>query len=185
MPDADVLRRRVEALLASDRVTPATRRALGDRLTRKPQPLQVLTADQIRTLQAVAARLTPLEGLEIALDLPGRLDAQLAAGPGDGWRYAALPPDAIAAGMGLEALETTSQAVHGCRFADLRAEAQDALLTEVQRGRPAGPTWPFPSELWFEEVLASLARLAYAHPLTQVSIGYDGFADAHGVAPRA
>jgi len=34
---------------------------------------------------------------------------------------------------------------------------------------------------WFEELLCALVELHYAHPLVQVSIGYDGMADAHGV----
>ncbi len=162
------------ALIASDRVTAPTRRALLARLDATFGEPRALTPEQMRTLRAVAARLAPLEGLK----LPERFDAMLADGPGDGWRYADLPPDREAHAIALDRLAAAG-------FADLDPEAQDAMLTAVQAGEPPGAPWPFPADLWFEEALAALVRLAYSHPLAQLGIGYDGFADAHGMPPSA
>ena len=185
MLDREGLETRVRALLASDRVTAQTRRALLERLERKPGSPSELSSEQMRTLHAAAGRLVPLEGLEAALDLAGRFEAELAGGPGDGWRYAEMPADAQAHALGLDALDATAKVAHGRAFADLDGASQDALLGDVQGGRPAGPAWAVSPRLWFEELLAGLSRQAYAHPLVQVAIGYEGFADAHGMAPRA
>lgn len=160
---------RTRALIASDRVTAPTRRALLNRMDAAFSEPRALTPPQMRTLRAAAARLVPLEGL----DLAARFDAMLADGPGDGWRYADLPSDREAHATALDRLGAAG-------FADLDAAAQDAMLTAVQAGDPPGAPWPFRADRWFEELLAALVKLAYSHPLAQVSIGYEGFADAHG-----
>ena len=71
-------------------------------------------------------------------------------------------------------------------FAALAPDRQDALLTAVQAGAPPGAAWPFSPTRWFAELLAGLAELAYADPRVQLSIGYQGMADADGRqdAPR-
>lgn len=178
--DADDLDRRVRALLACDRVTAPTRRVLLARLDRAPAPPRVLTARQAAVLAAAAARLIPLPGLEDRLDLAGRLDAELADGPGDGWRYADCPPDAELQRAGLDGLDAAARAAHGAGFAELDDAARDALLAAAQAGAPPGPAWAAPPARWFEETLAALTELAYGHPLVQVAIGYDGMADARG-----
>ena len=172
--DLAPLEARTRALIASDRVTAPTRRALLARMDATFAEPRALSPGQMRTLRAVAARLVPLDGL----DLAARFDAMLADGPGDGWRYADLPPDQEVHAVALDRLAAAG-------FADLDAEAQDAVLTAVQAGDPPGQAWPFRADRWFEEVLAALVKLAYSHPLAQASIGYDGFADAHGQPPTA
>ena len=162
------------ALLASDRVTAPTRRALLARLDVSFGEPRVLSREQMCILRAVAARLVPLEGLQ----LPERFDAMPADGHGDGWRYADLPSDREAHAIALDRLAAGG-------FADLDPDEQDSMLTAVQAGDPPGAPWPFPADRWFEEALAALAKLAYSHPLAQVGIGYDGFADAHGMPPSA
>lgn len=162
------------ALLASDRVTAPTRRVLLARLDARPDGPQTLSRGRFAVLRAAAARLVPLGELQEPVDLAGRLDAQLAAGPGDGWRYAEAPPDADAMDAGLDALD--AHAGPG-GFAALPPEQQDALLAGAQAG---GDGWPPFTARWFEDLLAGLCHLAYAHPLLQLDIGYDGMADAHG-----
>ena len=108
------------------------------------------------------------------MDLAGRFDAQLAEGPGDGWRHADAPPDLQALRVLLGALD-----VHAgpSGFAVASAERRDALLREAQVG---GEGWPPFAAHAFADLLAGLCHLAYAHPLVQLDIGYDGMADAHG-----
>lgn len=164
------LEERARALLASDRLTAPTRRALAERLGERAGEPQALSARQLATLRAVAKRLVPLDELDEAVDPAARLDAALAKGTGDGWRYADMPPDAQAIAAGLDRLGRDG-------FLDLSGEAQDAVLAKVREGVA---DWPVPSARWFEEALSQLVQLAYAHPLLQLSIGYDGMADANG-----
>ena len=178
--DAEDLETRARALLASDRVTAPTRAALTARLDWTPGAPRALDPAQMRTLCAIILRVLPLPGLEARLNLAARYDAQLADGPGDGWRYADLPPDVEAQRGGLDALDAVAHAEAGHGFADLAPDRQDALLKAVQAGDPPGSPWPFSPARWFEELLAPLVELAYADPRVQLSIGYQGMADADG-----
>ncbi len=126
---------------------------------------------QMQTLRAVSARLIPAPDLAEAIDLAGALDAALAQGEGDGWRYAETPPDRQLHAKGLDTLNAAALARFGSPFSDLNPERQDALLSAAS----------VDAARWFEELLCALVELHYAHPLVQVSIGYDGMADAHGV----
>jgi gluconate 2-dehydrogenase gamma chain len=182
--DRDALIAHTQALLRSDRVTEPTRRALMARMTPAEAMPRCLSDPQRMTLRAVAGRLVPLKGLGDLLALAERYEADLAQGPGDGWRYADLPEDSQVAARGLDALDAAAVSAFGGAFHALSAERQDELLAEIQAGHPRGTAWPFSPQRWFEEMLAAVARLAYSHPVVQVAIGYDGFADAHGMALR-
>lgn len=171
----------VEALLDTDLVTPPTRAALRQRLQHRPGPSVFFTTEQCATLAAVCAHLIPQPDPERRIDLAGRIDARLAAGDGDGWRYDALPPDGEAHRRGLEALDASAQTLGGAVFAALDEAAQDWLLGLAQRGELGGPDWDgLPCGRWFEELLAEATELYYAHPWAQSSIGYVGMADAQG-----
>lgn len=170
LADPDLLLAQADALLASDRVTAPTRDALAKRLAWARSAPHGLSDTELRVLDALARQLVPLGALDDIVDLAGRLDADLARGAGDGWRYAAMPTDGEALRQGLDRL-------HADGFADMDADAQRRHVEQVRTGADA---WPVPSALWFEEVFAQLVQLAYGHPLVQLSIGYDGMADADG-----
>jgi len=170
---------KTERLLASDRLTSPTRAALRTRMDRRYGAPQLFDAVQMQTLRAVSARLIPAPDLADAVDLAGALDAALAEGEGDGWRYANAPPDRRLHTSGLDALNATAVFRFGSSFSDLSPKRQDELLSLAASGDPA--TIGVAAEHWFEELLCALVELHYAHPLVQVSIGYDGMADAHGV----
>lgn len=146
-------------LLESNRVTPATRKALLERLNAQYQRI-FFTETQLETLRAVALRLVPHDPLE--LDLAGPVDERLAHGDSKGWRYADLPLETNPYGALLEALPKN--------FLQLEGDAQDALLEGLQKKFSRA----------FEDLLAELVEIYYAHPLVQVRIGYYGFADAQG-----
>ena len=175
------LEAQARALLASDLVTAPTRAALTARLEPCAEAPMALSLAQVETLATVAGDLLPLGALGERVQLARRLDAQLHAGPGDGWRYADMAPDTTACAAGLDALASAAAPL---AFADLPAERRRTLLAQAQAGDLPGEP-----PRWFEETLAALTRLAYAHPLVQLEIGYDGMADAHGfqdlhAAPR-
>ena len=173
--EPDTLRGDAAALLASDKLTAPTRNALADRLAWQRGELRVLSVEQMAMLDSVARQLVPLGALDGMVDLAGRFEADLAEGTGDGWRYAAMPGDAEAIVAGLDRVAADG-------FADMGGGQRDAYLEQVRTGIDG---WPVGSALWFEEVLARLVQLAYGHPLVQLSIGYDGMADANGFAVDA
>ena len=158
-------------LLRSDRLTEATRRVLAERVAWRGAAPTLLTERQLALLDAVAKRLVPLGGLNESAQLAARWEAELAGGKGDGWRYANMPADAEALRSGLDALDAAG-------FLTMGDAEKDALLRKLQAAEVAD--WPVAADRWFEEVLTNLAQLAYGHPAVQLSIGYDGMADAHG-----
>ncbi len=150
---------RLLELLESNRVTPATRKALLERLNAQYQR-KFFSEAQLETLRAVALRLVPHNPLE--LDLVGPIDDRLAHGDSKGWRYAELPPEANPYAGLLEALPEN--------FLQFEDDAQDGVLEGLQKTFSRA----------FEDMLAELVEVHYAHPLIQVRIGYYGFADAQG-----
>lgn len=172
----------VRALIETDLVTPATREALRRRLDRADTTTpRFLDRREFATLQAVRARLIPQPERERPVDIAGCLDDRLADGAGDGWRYVEMPLDRIAHQRGLRGLDETAQALHGAAFTDLDQINQDAVLRLVQAGDPPGAAWrELPAARFFEELLAEVVDIYYAHPLAQEEIGYVGMADAHG-----
>lgn len=162
-------------VIASTHTSPQTRailarRALADDPGYQPQ---VLTATQLDTLRLVADLVVPQRAPspDAAIDLAARIDADQAAGASDGWRNAALPPDAEAYRRGLDAL------------ADLRLLGTDdrkARVAAIVAGEfePAdGELTAEQMQLWFEDARVDLVRGWLAHPATMERIGFDGFAN--------
>ncbi len=168
----------VRALLRTGAVTLPTRKALEERLAAPPVTVpRFLDAAGFATLQAVCARLLP--GADI--DVAGPIDARLADGAGDGWRYDALPPDGEAYRAGMAGFDQAAQALFGQGFTRLPAEDQDKVVQAVQDGSPPGAAWQrLLAARFFEELLAEATEVHFAHPLAQESIGYVGMADALG-----
>lgn len=131
---------------------------------------------EFRTLQAACARLLP----DARIDVAGPMDARLADGKTDGWRYDALPGDGTAMRLGLAGLDTAAQVLAGSAFADAPIAAQDAVLAAVQAGTAPGPAWDMPPGRFFEDLLAEATEVFFAHPLAQERIGYAGMADRPG-----
>ena len=179
--DLAALETRTRALLASDRLTLPTREALQRRLDVPVEPVDLLSATQRRTLEALCPRLIPEPALVRRIGLARRFEALLAKGSGRGWRHADAPDDVALNRDGLAALDAGARDLHGRAFADLAARDQDALLSALCEGRLEAACDPRLYR-WFEEMLTALVGLYYAHPLVQVSIGYDGMADAQGVS---
>ena len=171
----------VRALLPTDLVTPATRDVLQGRLSGETPDPRFFAAPELDLLQAALARLFADPEAPTARTLALCIDARLADGKSDGWRYDALPPDGEAARRGLRGLDQTAQALHGSGFVALDAARQEAVLAAVQKGNPPGEVWQTLSAArFFEELLAEATEAYYSHPLAQEEIGYVGMADARG-----
>ena len=172
----------VHALLQTDLVTAPTRAVLQGRLDESPDAgPRFFTQPESDLLQAVLERLFADPEAPTARVLALAIDARLADGKSDGWRYDALPPDADAARLGLRGLDQTAQALSMSAFVALDAARQDAVLNAVQHGDPPGDVWQtLPAARFFEELLAEATEAYYSHPLAQEEIGYVGMADARG-----
>ncbi|MCJ1689402.1 alpha/beta hydrolase [Rathayibacter sp. VKM Ac-2927] len=131
-----------------------------------------LTPAQLATLRAVADRVVP-QGDDGRIDLAARVDAQLAAGRGDGWRNADLPSDPEAYRLGLDALG----GVDG-----LSPEEQDARL-EALGTEPLGAFSAEQAKAWFEDCRNDLVRQWLAHPASLARIGFDGYATGGDALP--
>jgi gluconate 2-dehydrogenase gamma chain len=172
----------IEHLLATDHVTEATRRALRTRLAWKPgAPPRCFSKSEFGVLVAVCNRLIPQRGEAQPILLAAMLDERLSEGPSDGWRYDALPPDRVAFVRGVNGIEHTAQSLFQDTFISLGPDDQDAVLRDVQQGQAVGDPWTgMPAARFFEELLAAVVELYYAHPHAQEEIGYVGMADAQG-----
>ena len=97
------------------------------------------------------------------------MDQQLGRGGGDGWRNPALPADADAYRLGLDALVG-----FGGRTPDHQRETIEQLIdgSFIAEGSALNPEQ---LQLWFEDARVDLARLWMAHPATFARIQYDGF----------
>lgn len=184
-PAMDAIGEPYWALMHSGRVSARTREALLSRLGPDGQDAPgVLTEELLATLRAMVARVLP--GPAAGVDLARRIDAALAGGGGDGWRFAALPPDADAWRAGLRTLDAAAGAAG---FAALDAAAQDGLLERAAGGEfpvaagTEGLLAPAQMRLWFEDVRAETVRIHVAHPATLARIGYGGIAYG-GDGPR-
>ena len=179
-------------LVESRHVSPKTREVMEERLAGTADwnatPKTFSTAE-MRTLRALAGRIAPDAGF----DLAARADADLSSKRGDGWRYAALPPDAEAWHRGLLSLDAAAQRAHGVGFVALSPEAQDALLHGAMAGKlsrgllgalhlgdAADVFTGHEMTLWFEEVRSKLTSAYMGDPRTMDRIGYTGFADDLG-----
>ena len=181
-----------QSLLDSRHVSPKTRDVMETRLAGSADwnylP-QAFSPGEMRTLRALAGRIAPDAGF----DLAARADADIAANRGDGWRYAALPPDAEAWHRGLLSLEAAAQRAHGVGFVALSPDAQDALLHRANAGElsrgllgalhlnaAADAFTGHEMSLWFEEVRSKFTSAYIGDPRIMDRIGYTGFADDLG-----
>jgi hypothetical protein len=162
-------------LIASDRVdiearSLLARRALPDDPAYAPQTLDAADLPMLREL---ADLLVPQEGA--AIDLAARIDAQYAAGEGDGWRFAELPPDPEALRLGLATLRPLWSDRGG----------RERLIERIVAGE-ADPSGPFDAgklAAWLEDVRVDLVRQWLSHPASMARVGYDGFATGGVVLP--
>jgi hypothetical protein len=163
------------ALMGSERVNTRLRTALRERM-REPDGPFCLAPEERATLAACLDRVLPQPGPG-KIDLARRIDARLASGTGDGWRYAALPPDPQAYARALRSLDAAAAETHGRLFRDLAGHDQDALLDRAAAGRlPATPDGLAPELMtcWLEELRGEAVRTYLAHPAGLAAIGFTG-----------
>lgn len=158
-----------------------TRRVVTRRLSIGAEP-QFFTAEEFRTLNAIAARIIPQPAARPPVPVAMLVDEKLFRGELDGYRLAGMPRDGEAWRLGLKALDAEAQAAYGGRFHGLAEGLQDALLARMQRGELKSQQWgSMPSNDFFEKRMARDIVLAYyAHPTAWSEIGWGGPASPRG-----
>ncbi|MBD2702454.1 gluconate 2-dehydrogenase subunit 3 family protein [Spirosoma sp. BT702] len=171
----------VRALMATDQVTDATRRALTERLTTETQPPQFFSNYELNLLRTICDRLIPQSEHHRAIDVAGGIDSRLAQGKSDGWRYDDMPIDEDTYQLGLAGIDEAAQKLFGQPFQQLSDTYQDQVLRAVQQAKAPGESWKkLRADRFFEELLAESTYHYYSHPLAQEEIGYVGMADVPG-----
>ncbi|KVH35306.1 gluconate 2-dehydrogenase [Burkholderia cepacia] len=164
----------------------ATRRAIDARLRVADAAPRHLDAERFATLDALCARIVPLQpGDGERIPTAALLDARLADDEGDGYRDARLPPLRAAWQTGLAALDAMARHAHGRPFASLGANDADGLLHAVQHGeidRSVVPAWGGmdPRTFFAKRVLMDLCGAYYSHPFAWNEIGFGGPASPRG-----
>jgi hypothetical protein len=140
---------------------------------------------------AETAAAGPLVDLLMAQDCDPKIpvlamvDARLALGETDGWRYEDLPEDAQAWRETLAALDADAHDLGGVSFGELVTAAQMQLIQKVQDAAQDAGTWRgFPAKhvwsLWTRYCSAAF----YSHPWAWNEIGFSGPAYPRGYKNR-
>lgn len=159
----------------------ASRRAIAERLALLDVPTFFNEAEW-QTLRAICDRIIPQPDHGTAVPLAAMVDRKVAKDQRDGYRQAKLPPLREAWRRGLMALDAEANAKHGARFHTLTSDAQDELLTAMQRGQLKGKEWgDMPAHLFFRErVTHDILAAYYCHPKAWNEIGFGGPASPRG-----
>lgn len=167
-------------LLGSDRVSRRTRSAMLARTRPVSQEASGWSDAELELVAVLIAQVLPDCGIDH--ELARRVGAAI-QGPGDGWRFADLPPDPVAWTRGLATLDRITGG-----FAGLSGDAQRNWLQRIDARETAiadDPDYLSPAQmvLWFADVRAEIVRQWMATPAAMAAIGYDGFA-VGGDGPR-
>ncbi|WP_285040208.1 alpha/beta hydrolase [Plantibacter sp. LMC-P-059a] len=157
-------------VIASPRTTTRVRSALARRALPDAAAYRsrVLEPEQLDLLRQIAARLVP-QPVGGAIDLAARVDTDLAAGGGDGWRPMGALTDDEAYRVGLDELLPVWPT---------SPDGQDAMIRDVIDGKgvPGGTVAGDELRRWFEDLRVDLVREWLIHPASLARVGYDGFA---------
>ena len=146
-----------------------------------PAPVKFFTGSEESCARALLNLLTGQDGSEGELAVPvlEMVDARLAAGETDGWRYDDMPEDGQAWRNTLTLLDADAHQLSGAAFADAPPADQARLVQAVQdlgsgnwHGLPAAHVW----SLWTRYACTAF----YAHPSAWAEIGFPGPAYPRG-----
>lgn len=161
----------------------ATKNEVFARL-RQPAGLRFFTAEQESTLRAFCDVATA-QDREPRIPVAAAVDAKLADGAFDGYRYADMPDDGQTWQLTLAGLDEEAQRRHGKGFADCSLSKQEAIVDDLAHGRMSGGSWERlnVSRAWSVCMRAILSAF-YAHPWAWNEIGFGGPAYPRGFMRR-
>lgn len=165
-------------LIASPRVNNRLREALVARAEPDDPAYrpEVLNALELASLRAIVDRVLPQDG-RTAMDIGARIEARLASGSGDGWRFAALPADPKAYAAALRTIDAAAYAAHAVGFLALPGSVQDSLVAAVADAKlpiVGSELDAAQMKLWFEDLRGDVVRTYLAHPASLARLGFGG-----------
>jgi gluconate 2-dehydrogenase subunit 3-like protein len=167
------------------RTTPSwnaqTRRVIDQRLAVSREP-RFLTEDEFRTLDAIAARITPQPTHRAPIPVAALIDDKLMRNRRDGYRAAGMPHEREAWQRGLHAIDAEAQALHDAAFHALGAAQQDAMLRRVEAGDAHHQAWGNmpPATFFKQRLLPDIVHAYWSHPTAWSEIGWGGPASPRG-----
>lgn len=141
-----------------------------------PQP-RFFTDSERACATALLNQLTGQCGEPLGVPVLEMVDARLATGETDGWRYADMPEDGQAWRDTLGCLDKDAHARCGTSFADAAERDQAAIIAAVQDSREwHGMRAPRVWSLWTRYACTAL----YSHPYAWSEMGFPGPAYPRG-----
>ncbi|MDT7618505.1 MAG: hypothetical protein QOF00_5952 [Pseudonocardiales bacterium] len=171
-PDFDVL----DAVATWDE---ATRKVVLARLE-PPGPFRFFTRAEVAPLRAFCDTVLAQDS-EPRVPVAEMVDAKLAAGQLDGYRYADMPDDRDTWRLVLAGLDYTARTGYGREFAGCAPELRENIIGEFAHARLVGGVWERLNVArgWSVVMRATLAAF-YSHPWAWNEIGFGGPAYPHG-----
>ena len=156
-----------------------TRRVLAERLGAPPEP-RFFAAAEFRCLEAACARLLATEPGRPPI--ANRIDADLYAHRGEGFRHPDMPHFEVAWRDGVRGLEGEARRRHDRAFADLDGAEQDDVLRALQAGDVDPAAFAgMPADRFFTHMLLkATAAHYYGSPEGWSEIGFGGPASPRG-----
>jgi hypothetical protein len=155
-----------------------TAEVIAARLGDQPAP-RFFTVPEQGTVRALVGQLLDQAHDDLGVPVMEMIDARLAAGETDGWRYEDLPEDGQAWRDTLGYLDLDAKERFGGEFANCQRDEQASLIQAVQdlgsspwHGLSAARVW----SLWTRYACTAL----YAHPAAWDEIGFSGPAYPRG-----
>jgi Gluconate 2-dehydrogenase subunit 3 len=158
-----------------------TRRVVDERLAMPREP-RFFSPAEFRTLEAIAARITPQPSHRPPIPVASLIDDKLMRHRHDGYRAASMPKEGEAWKLGLRALDAETQRLCRCLFHLLDPARQDEVLRHVEAGDAHSVEWGgMPSQTFFRQrLLTDVVRAYWSHPTAWSEIGWGGPASPRG-----
>lgn len=166
-----------KALLSSDRLSARTRDALVKRAEFNDQAYQPLhlSPRAFASLEVLTILVLPQADIldQRGLSLAARIDMRL-GGPGDGWRFAELPPDLESYENVLCDLDDICQKEFGARLQDVEAVDLHRMIEKIEASQLDTPHFNAKQlKLWFSDLCADCVQIFITHPAVQSKLGID------------
>jgi hypothetical protein len=157
----------------------ATRRVVLARIE-PPGPLRFFTTDEEPCLRAFCDTALAQDA-DPRVPVAEMVDAKLADGRLDGYRYAGMPDDRDTWRLVLSGLDHTATSAYRDRFADCTPGRQETIVGEFAEGRLVGGAWERldVTRAWSVAMRGALAAF-YSHPWAWNEIGFGGPAYPRG-----
>ncbi len=158
-----------------------TRGVIRQRLSNTPER-RFFTEAEWTLLEAVAARLAPTPERGRPIPIAPWIDAELAEGEGEGYRFEGMPKAEDAWRKGLALLAEEAHAQYGRPFEAQDEATQLAFLKRLQTGEVDKARWSGldPQRFFSGVLLKAIVGVYYAFPQAWNEVGFGGPASPRG-----